>query len=385
MKKVHFRTVFVPIPILLKAIGLCVIILAATDGPLAAQTVKVPLTLAHWDTVGMKVFKTETFKGKECLLLSPGYISAKGVDLREGTIEADISFTSQRGFPGIGFHIQDRRNLELFYVRPHQSGNPDATQYTPVFNGQAGWQLYHGEGYSKAVPYRFDDWHHIRIDIHGLQAEIYIDDMMTPVIKVAELLRGWQGGTFGITSEGVPLRVANVQYTIRQSMSTPKPAPVPANGTDGVVTQWNVSDVVSRNVFGKKFELTKDIKDKLMWTSKPTEPSGTLNLARFGAISEASNTAVARIVIESQSDQVKVLNFGFSDFVTVYLNDKAIFSGADNFLSRDYRFLGTIGYFDTVFLPLKKGTNELWFVVSENFGGWGVRAKFESMEGIALK
>jgi len=358
--------------------------LAAIISPVAAQT-KLPFTLAHWDTVALKEFKTETWKGKECVVLNPGFISAKGVDLREGTIEADISFTSQRRFPGLGFPIQDRQNLELFYVRPHQSGNPDATQYTPVFNGQSGWQLYHGEGYSKAVTYKFDDWHHIKIDIHGLQAEIYIDDMMTPVIKVAELLTGWKGGTFGITSEGVPLRVANVQYSIRQSMSTPKPAAVPATGTDGLVTQWNVSDVVSRNLIGKKFELTKDVKDKLMWSSKPTEPSGTLNLARFGKLSEANNTMVARLVIESQSDQVKVLNFGFSDFVTVYVNDKALFSGADNFLSRDYRFLGTIGYFDTIYLPLKKGTNEVWFVVSENFGGWGVRAKFESMEGIALK
>jgi hypothetical protein len=54
-------------------------------------------------------------------------------------------------------------------------------------------------------------------------------------------------------------------------------------------------------------------------------------------------------------------------------------------MSRDYRFLGTIGFYDKLFLPLKKGDNELWFVTSENFGGWGVKAKFENMEGILLK
>jgi len=36
-------------------------------------------------------------------------------------------------------------------------------------------------------------------------------------------------------------------------------------------------------------------------------------------------------------------------------------------------------------LPLKKGVNELWFVVSEDFGGWGIKAKFENMEKISLK
>ena len=91
------------------------------------------------------------------------------------------------------------------------------------------------------------------------------------------------------------------------------------------------------------------------------------------------------MIIESTTDEVKELSFGFSDFVTVYLNDKALYYGADNFMSRDYRFLGTIGYFDKLFLPLKKGTNELWFVVSENFGGWGVKAKFENMDDISLE
>jgi hypothetical protein len=94
---------------------------------------------------------------------------------------------------------------------------------------------------------------------------------------------------------------------------------------------------------------------------------------------------IAKVTIVSASEQLKELSFGFSDSVTVYLNDKVLYSGNDNFTSRDYRFLGTIGFFDRLFLPLKKGTNELWFVVSENFGGWGVKAKFENMEKISLK
>ena len=94
---------------------------------------------------------------------------------------------------------------------------------------------------------------------------------------------------------------------------------------------------------------------------------------------------VVKINIESASEQVKALSFGFSDYVTVFLNDKAIYSGSDNFLSRYYRYLGTIGFFDKLYLPLKKGANELWFVLSEDFGGWGVKANFEDMNGISLK
>jgi hypothetical protein len=201
---------------------------------------------------------------------------------------------------------------------------------------------------------------------------------------VKELLTGWKEGRIAVVAEGAPLRVANVQYTIKQG-SAPTPTPIPANGTAGVVTKWEVSNVATRRLFEKQYQLTPEIKAKLTWTSQSSEPSGTINLARFGQWTDTANTMVAKMTIESTTDQVKELSFGFSDFVTVYLNDKAMYYGADNFMSRDYRFLGTIGYFDKLFLSLKKGTNELWFVVSENFGGWGVKAKFERMDGISLK
>ena len=90
-------------------------------------------------------------------------------------------------------------------------------------------------------------------------------------------------------------------------------------------------------------------------------------------------------MIESGKDQVKALSFGFSDYVIVYLNDKALYMGQDAFLSRDYRYLGTIGFFDQPFLPLKKGTNELWFVIAEDFGGWGMKAKLEDMVDVKLR
>ncbi len=366
-----------------KAFGLLTGFLLAVVYPAASQTVTVPPSPERWDTLGGTPVR-ETYLGKECLLLQKGVIIIKDAELRDGIIEADISFPQQRGFPGIVFRMVDQYNAEYFYVRPHQSGNPDATQYTPVFNGNAGWQLYHGDGYSKAIAFKHDQWHHVKIDMHGLQAEIYVDDMQTPLIKVAELLNGWKSGKFGFVSEGLPLRVANVQYTIKQG-ANPAALPVPANGTGGIVTQWQVSNVANRKMFEKLPQLTPETKKRFTWSTQTSEPSGTINLSRFVRLSDTTNAVVAKLTIESSKEQVKELSFGFSDFVTVYLNDKALYSGGDNFMSRDYRFLGTIGYFDKVFLPLKKGPNELWFVVSETFGGWGVKAKFENMDGIVLK
>ena len=348
---------------------------------LNSQTIRVPASLDQWDTVGANP-TLETYLGKQCIAFNSGAIILKNADLKDGTVEADVSFPRQRAFPGFVTRMQADKNFEFFYLRPHQSGNPDATQYTPVFNGQAGWQLYHGDGYTNAFPFRFDQWHHIKIELHGLQAEFYIDD--TLVIKVKELLNGWKSGKIGVVSEGIPLRIANVQYNVKQGTS-PTPMPVPANGTGGVITQWQVSNVITRRVLEKQYKIPEQAKKSLVWSTRNSEPSGTINLARFGVLADSMNTMIAKTIIESTMDQVKELSFGFSDFVTIYLNGKALYSGSDNFLSRDYRFLGTIGYFDKLFLPLKKGVNELWFVVSENFGGWGVKAKFDNMKGITLK
>ena len=52
-----------------------------------------------------------------------------------------------------------------------------------------------------------------------------------------------------------------------------------------------------------------------------------------------------------------------------------LYRGDDTYRSRDYRFLGSIGWYDTLYLPLEEGENELVVAVSEDFGGWGVQAR----------
>ena len=80
----------------------------------------------------------------------------------------------------------------------------------------------------------------------------------------------------------------------------------------------------------------------------------------------------ARTRIDSDRDQVKKLYIGYSDDVSVFLNGKILFRGrsAQNF--RDPGFLGIVNpENDAVYLPLKKGSNELLLAVSELGGGWG--------------
>jgi hypothetical protein len=80
----------------------------------------------------------------------------------------------------------------------------------------------------------------------------------------------------------------------------------------------------------------------------------------------------ARTNIPSDRDQVKKLAIGYSDDVSVFLNGQILFRGrsAQNF--RDPAFLGIVNpENDALYLPLKRGNNELLLAVSELGGGWG--------------
>jgi hypothetical protein len=78
------------------------------------------------------------------------------------------------------------------------------------------------------------------------------------------------------------------------------------------------------------------------------------------------------------------MELGFSDRAVVYLNGRALFRGSDTYRSRDYRFLGSIGWFDTVFLDLREGDNELVVAVSETLGGWGIQGRLSDPAGVAF-
>jgi hypothetical protein len=87
----------------------------------------------------------EEHLGRSSLRMRAGIGTATDAVPEDGTVEFDLALTPDRGFVGGIWRVRDEENFEWFYARPHQSGNPDATQYTPVFNDLSGWQIYHGE------------------------------------------------------------------------------------------------------------------------------------------------------------------------------------------------------------------------------------------------
>src|SRR5680860_359966 len=91
----------------------------------------------RWSFSGDK-YRINQEDGASVLELTGGETNAylKHADFTNGMITFGMQFSKERTFLGCTFRMQDLENYEDFYVRPHQSGNPDATQYTPVYNSQ---------------------------------------------------------------------------------------------------------------------------------------------------------------------------------------------------------------------------------------------------------
>jgi hypothetical protein len=347
-----------------------------------ADAQEVPFSSDRWDIAG-EDYQITDYKGQETLVLKGGIAYLKDVDFLNGTIEFDIAIPEERGFMGAVWRLQDRKNYEEFYLRPHQSGNPDANQYTPVFHGLASWQLYHGEGYGQPVSYSFDEWMHVKIVINGQAGEVYINNMEEPVVTIHDMKRDLRSGRIGIEAGNfAPGRFANFKYTLGDSPELKSRIKPPVDPVYGTVLNWEVSNPFPLDlVKDKRVIETRFVNDK-QWTEIESENTGITNLARLFDLSKG-NTVMVRLLIDSNEDQMKGFQLGYSDIAQVYINNLILYTGENTYQSRDYRYLGTIGYFDVVYLPLQRGINELIITVTENFGGWGIMGKFTDTNGIA--
>ena len=349
----------------------------------AQEMIDVPLAPEKWE-VKSESGKFEEYLGEQTIYLPDGFAHLKGVEFHNGIIEFDIAFPVGRGFPGVYFRIQNDQNAEDFYVRPHQSNNPDANQYTPVFNGLAGWQLYHGEGFGAPVQYKYDAWNHIKLVIRGTVGEVFINDMNKPLYQIFELKHGDIKGSLALKGSA-KAHFANFKYSLSESpelMLSVKAKPIPE---ERVVKKFNVSNSVKDADIIAKTELPRELIEILHWTAISSDNTGTLNIARVAKPSQGSSTVLVKFTVNSDNDQVKRLEFGYSDIAQIFVNAKAVYLGNNTYRSRDYRYLGTIGYFDSIFVNLKEGENEIVFSVTEAFGGWGMKAQFDDLNGISLK
>jgi len=314
--------------------------------------------------------------GRDCVRFAesaPVLVTALETELLDGTIEMDLAVSGERSFPGLAWRVNGT-TYESFFIRPHQVGNPDSVQYTPVFNAMSGWQLYTGRGHWAPVSFPLDQWFTLRVSFAGERGEAYVGDLDEPALVFSALKAPLTAGAIGILPGGSGVHIARFAYD--RATPTLRGRPLPTEEiVPGTIPGWWVSALLAE---GSPPDMGRD------WSYHEAEASGLLNLSRVHPVGNRLNTVFARTTIQAAAAGTRTLQLGFSDRALVYLGGQPLFAANDTYRSRDYRFLGSIGYWYRLHLPLIAGDNELVIAVSEDFGGWGVMGRFTDGTGLTF-
>ena len=370
----------------LRPLALAVALLFASAAHARApQALSVPADSPRWDLEGQA--RVAEYQGRKCIFLDGGAAVLKDFEMRDGILDVDVATPASRGFFGFDFRIDEKgSNYEEVYLRQHESGQADAMQYTPVLNTGRNWQIYNGPGFTGTVDIPKDTWFHLRLEITGAQAKLYVKDMEKPALAINDLKSGVQKGQVALYDLTGATYFSNFEVRTTPDAAWERHlAAMPPN----TLTRWSTSpayDGLARNL---ERPLAPAESAAIRWLDVEAEPPGFVVLYRYleaphprvtfqGDFSRrlepqpGMKVVYARTMIDSDREQVKKLYIGYSDDVSVFLNGKILYRGRSAQGFRDPRFLGIVNpENDAVYLPLKKGSNELMLAVSELGGGWG--------------
>jgi hypothetical protein len=356
-----------------------------------AHAEAIPADSPRWQLDGQA--SVVEYQGKKSILLDGGAATVKDFTLRDGVIDVDVLTPATRGFIGLQFRVShDGQTGEWVYFRPHKSGLPDALQYTPVLHTGLNWQLYNGPGFTGAVDIPRDVWFHLRLEISGATAKLYFKDMDKPALVMDDLKTGLDRGEIALA--GLTGATYFTNFEVRATPDAPFERhlpPVPP----GTIMKWQLSPSLDALARDLEKPLAAAEEKTMTWDAVEAEPPGLVPINRYRdsphpPVSFQGNFAkrlepqpgmrvvYARTTIDADKEGARKLFIGYSDEVSVFLNGKILYRGRSAQGFRDPGFLGIVNVDnDAVWLPLKKGKNELVLAVSELGGGWGFVCRLE--------
>jgi len=345
-----------------------------------------PFDESHWSFQGRDIHPVDALDQK-ALRLDDGVAMLKAApSFTTGIITYDVLFSSDSPmYSGLRFHGKDDGQYEYFYLRAERNGMADANQYTPVINGDQGWQIYSGPEFSSEEGYKRSGWNHIEMRVYRDSADVFINGRRS--LRIPELKTGYAGGYLALSSSFGPrfpfnqVYYANFRYnatSIERPIDMPKPV---RRDEPGLIRKWQVSDALSTEQAAAIEHGGPSSTPR--YRELDVETNGIANLSRVAVKKGSETAAVARFVIDARKKGLRMMRFGYSDAVDIFVGGVPVFSGNAKFLSRDSQFLGTVGFHDAVAVPLREGHNDIVFVVKESYGGWAAAAEFVDSEGLS--
>ena len=359
----------------------------ASSGPAGAQAVPLDLAPGAWSLRGDA--NVGEAGGRDVLRLRIGAAERKNFTFSDGTIEFDMRPASRRAFVGVVFRSQPDGTGEDVYFRTHKSGLPDAIQYTPDYRGRGQWQLYHGSDASAEVRFQPDAWQHVRIEVRGGLAAVFVGDSAEPRL-VARLRTDARSGGLGFwgnqpgAGEGDPWSAAIANIIVRPGVTRYGFKPLAAEAMpSGAIRQWGVSGSFTRDGDDVLALPTRVLQGP--WRKVEVDSSGVVTFDQFVDRGDGTPAVLAGLALTADRARTVRLRLGYSDDVSVFLNGQLIMSGRNAFSTNFPRRQGLLLPEQmSMYLPLRAGRNVLVVAVSEIFGGWGVLGRIEDRQGLTI-
>lgn len=230
-----------------------------------------------------------------------GMVLVEGLEIEDFGIEVEI-LAPAPCYPGILFRLTDLQNFELAYAVPAVSGQSDAIQYDPIFNGSNTWQLHTGAAYQCRATVPQGEWFTLRIDVEGERAAIQVGDQ--PPLVVERLSHASAPGRIGLWTFR-PARFRNMRVTEPRSLkSLSGVIPTPPAGA---IDEWWLQGT----------------------GTVTTEPNGVLNLNRYLVASDAEARLSRRFTSDFETDVEIAL--GLSDDLVLSLDGAPLFTATHIF------------------------------------------------------
>jgi sugar lactone lactonase YvrE len=362
----------------MKRILMFIAVCLFVQNSILAQNKVVPFESDQWDKTNAK---DAEFLGRKSLM---GITILKDIEFTNGVIEFDIAVNGERSYPGVTFRMKSEDEYERIYIRPHLSKVfQSVVQYEGTFNGLDSWQLYYGPGKTTSATFPINEWFHVKIEVKDTQAKFYMIDMENPVLFITDLTHGISKGALGVWGpmDGSAY-FSNFSYRVNNDLQFPTPPKV--DNPLGIISDWEISKPLKLSDFDMEVLPSPEVMKNFNWQKVKSLPSGLVDISRYyGRLGQTPDLIWAKTELNTDKEKTMQLAFGYSDYISIFLNGKLLFIGNSSYMSRDGNFQGIIGYNDYIILPLKKGKNELVISVAEQFGGWGFM--FQDVDAIYEK
>ena len=246
-----------------------------SSGPLAAQSGVVPLSPDAWTATDS--IRSVSYLGRPALYINRGVALVRGAAMENGTLDLDVAASDTTNFLGVAFRATSPRFSNVVFLRPGASGTEEAVQYGPAFNSLGvAWQVYHGDGANAVAEIPRNRWVHVRVELDGPVARLFVDTATTPTLVVPRLVTSGGAGLGVWTGAfGRGAYFSNIRYAAspRSSADTAVPAPPP-----GTMLDWEISDAIEAADFTPT--ALPDL-GRLTWQRVQAEPEGFVLINRY--------------------------------------------------------------------------------------------------------